>query len=98
MRLSEEEKEAIKGAVRQVFGEDAIVRLFGSRVDDRRKGGDIDLHLEVPKDKGSLADELRFQLELLKALGERKVDVVLYPQGVAVKPIDEIALRTGIQL
>lgn len=98
MRLSEEEKEAIKGAVRQVFGEDAIVRLFGSRVDDRRKGGDIDLHLEVPKDKSSLADELRFQLELLKALEERKVDVVLYPQGAAVKPIDEIALRTGIQL
>ena len=74
MRLSEEEKEAIKGAVKRVFGEDAIVRLFGSRVDDRRKGGDIDLHLEVPKDKSSLANELQFQLELLKAIGERKVE------------------------
>ncbi|MGH8605013.1 MAG: nucleotidyltransferase domain-containing protein, partial [Gammaproteobacteria bacterium] len=40
MRLSDEEKEAIKGAVRQIFGEDAIVRVFGSRVDDRRRGGD----------------------------------------------------------
>ncbi|MGH8608199.1 MAG: nucleotidyltransferase domain-containing protein [Gammaproteobacteria bacterium] len=98
MRLSDEEKAAIKGVVRQVFGEDAIVRVFGSRVDDRRRGGDIDLHLEVPKDKSSLAYELRFQLELLKALGERKVDVVLYAQGAAAKPIDAIALRTGIQL
>lgn len=98
MRLSEEEKETIKGAVRQVFGEDAIVRLFGSRIDDRRKGGDIDLYLEVPKDQSSLAYELQFQLELLQALGERKVDVVLYAQGAAVKPIDQIALRTGIQL
>ena len=67
MRLTPTEIAAIKAAARDAFGETVVVRLFGSRVDDHRRGGDIDLHVEVDppfdiwktKDTpGALASEL----------------------------------------
>ena len=43
MRLTPAEIEAIVRAVHEVFGETARVRVFGSRVRDDLKGGDLDL-------------------------------------------------------
>lgn len=98
MRLSEQEKKAIYHVARAIFGETVRIRLFGSRVDEQRRGGDIDLHLEVDPDQCTLKNELRFRLGLMKALGERKVDVVLHARGGSLKPIDEIAITTGTDL
>lgn len=47
MRLSNADQRVIRAKVAEMFGEDAEVRLFGSRVDDRARGGDIDLFVEV---------------------------------------------------
>lgn len=47
MRLTAAERRAIKSSAATVFGRTATVRLFGSRVDDRARGGDIDLHIEL---------------------------------------------------
>jgi len=41
IRLTEEEFEAIKATVKQVFGNDVRVWIFGSRVNPKLKGGDI---------------------------------------------------------
>ena len=43
MRLDEKEQRIIREGAEQFFGADAVVRLFGSRVADDRRGGDIDL-------------------------------------------------------
>ncbi len=48
MRISPEQAQAIRHLAQEVAGEDARVRLFGSRLDDRARGGDIDLLLELP--------------------------------------------------
>ena len=65
MRLTADEIVATKAAARLACGDDVVVRLFGSRVDDARRGGDIDPHMEVggPIDRwraaglGNLPDE-----------------------------------------
>ncbi len=77
MRLQPEERALIRQAVAETFGTKAAVWLFGSRVDDRRRGGDIDLLIRP--DPTCMDRLLKRNLALLvrleKALGERKIDV-----------------------
>jgi predicted nucleotidyltransferase len=47
MRLTQNEKDSIKKTFLEVFGEGEIY-LFGSRVDDSKRGGDIDLFIRLP--------------------------------------------------
>ena len=46
MRLSPKQITAVKQTAAEVFGPEADIWLFGSRVDDERRGGDIDLLVE----------------------------------------------------
>ena len=46
MRLSADQIEAIKQETAHFFGADARVWLFGSRVDDTARGGDVDLYVQ----------------------------------------------------
>jgi len=46
MRLNQHKIDTIKRATAEIFGKEADVRLFGSRVDDAVRGGDIDLMVE----------------------------------------------------
>jgi predicted nucleotidyltransferase len=46
MRLTHIQKQVICERASKYFGADAHVWLFGSRVDDDSKGGDIDLYIE----------------------------------------------------
>ncbi len=57
MRLSDNERSAIRAAVAKRFGVQARVLLFGSRVDDSRRGDDIDLLVEVPHTLGDSLTE-----------------------------------------
>lgn len=49
MRITPKAREIIRDTTRQVFGQDARVQLFGSRVDDLQRGGDIVLLVELPR-------------------------------------------------
>jgi len=46
MRLSSTQTRVILDCMRQHFGADASVMLFGSRLDDAARGGDVDLLVE----------------------------------------------------
>lgn len=101
MRLSPEEAGTIRAAALEVFGPGTRVRLFGSRADDARRGGDIDLHVEVPGPADAAAlDDMRFRfVDLLHGrLGEQRIDVVVRVAGAALSPIDRIAIAEGVSL
>ncbi len=51
MRLSSRIKNTIKTSIEKTFGNNAEAFLFGSRVDDSIKGGDIDIAIktDLPK-------------------------------------------------
>lgn len=80
MRLTDFEKRAIAAAARAVLPRGARVALFGSRLDDARRGGDLDLLVELPP--GCSADDavrLRSVLaaRLYRDIDERRIDIVL---------------------
>ena len=75
MRLSKYYIDSIKSVFTSVFGTGEIY-LFGSRVDDSKKGGDIDLYIEV-KDKENLFDKkIKFLSKLKQKIEDQKIDVV----------------------
>ncbi|MEH3041110.1 MAG: nucleotidyltransferase domain-containing protein [Sphingomonas paucimobilis] len=81
MRLKPNEVQAIKTAAREAFGEDVVVRLFGSRVRDDLRGGDIDLLVEVEPNLATEAMADRFRDRLFERIDEQKVDVVFAPRS-----------------
>ncbi len=99
MRLSQEQRKAIRGVVREIAGDDAMVLLFGSRVDDRQRGGDVDLLVQLPHDVDDAA-WLAAQLAagISRIMDGRKVDVLISAPNLAVFPIHEQARKTGVVL
>jgi len=99
MRLTQEQIDAIRNSVHEVFGPGAQVWLFGSRVDERRRGGDIDLLVRpaTTHTKPSLASKVRFLNKLERRIGERKVDVVVEVADDS-RPIVRVAHETGVLL
>lgn len=55
--------------------QEAKVYLFGSRVRDNQKGGDIDI-LILSERKLSLADKARIRYAFYEKFGEQKLDLV----------------------
>ncbi|HJS14851.1 MAG TPA: nucleotidyltransferase domain-containing protein [Rheinheimera sp.] len=98
MRLTSSEIIAIKAAVAQVAGTTATVRLFGSRMDDDKQGGDIDLLVEspLPVENSSLT-AARIEAQIIMALGDQKIDVLLKAPNLMHLPIHEVAEK-GILL
>lgn len=99
MRLTEGERDAIVLLARQFFGAGAVVRLFGSRLDDDRDGGDIDLHIEAETPAAAtLRNELGFAVELKDRIGDVPVDVIVRAPGYWPRGIDQVALGSGVVL
>ena len=96
MRLSQFERDTIVTQAQEIFGSQTKVYLFGSRTDDSRRGGDIDLYI-VPVNKDNLwRKEVRLHTQLQLLLGEQKIDIVVaYDTN---RMIEKVALSTGIEL
>jgi len=99
MRLSQADRDLIKTTVADRLGSKASVRLFGSRTDESRRGGDIDLFIETPEAvEGRLGLECALAVELERAFEGRHIDVVITAPNLPERPIDAIARSTGIML
>jgi len=96
MRLSESELAAIRASVRAVFGAEARALVFGSRADDRARGGDLDLFVEVAPGHATLEAELALRERLAPALDDLRLDLVLHERGTPPSPIARIAKRDGV--
>jgi hypothetical protein len=80
MRISPSEQQAIANAARVTLWPGTRVSLFGSRVDDAARGGDIDLLVtppSAPLPADWVARRQRFVARLYRLLDERRIDVVL---------------------
>jgi predicted nucleotidyltransferase len=100
MRLRQKEIEAIKEVTRAIFGENAIIRLFGSRTNDSLKGGDIDLLIHCNRAiSGSEQYQLKikFLVQLKKIIGDQKIDV-LVNSGQHQQNISQNVINDGILL
>lgn len=101
MRLTPHERQVIQQAANDCFGSQTVVRLFGSRTDDERRGGDIDLLIDTPLTDPALIAQahLRFVAKLYTQLGEQKIDVLIdYPSRQVDLPIYQIAREQGVLL
>ena len=95
MRLSKHYKDVIKEKFHQIFGKGEIY-LFGSRVDDSQKGGDIDLYLVVEDHSDIFRKKIRFLAQVKRELGEQKIDVVFNKDKNRL--IEQEAIKWGIKL
>ncbi len=99
MRLTSEQIKAIKDTTYSVLGEGSRVILFGSRVDDAKKGGDIDLLFETEHILDNRVNAIgTLYAALIRKLGDRKIDILLKDPKTPESPILEIARKTGIEL
>lgn len=76
MRLNDRTKKMLLNAIEKSFGK-VDVYLFGSRVDDTKRGGDIDLALDISLPKEQMrSKKARFFVELMKKEFDIPVDIV----------------------
>jgi predicted nucleotidyltransferase len=74
MRINEKEISAIKKNIIQ-FDEDAKIYLFGSRVNDEARGGDIDIL--IISDKIGFSEKIKIRTAIFKEIEEQKIDLVV---------------------
>jgi predicted nucleotidyltransferase len=101
MRITPIQKHIICEAAEKHFGPDVHIWLFGSRVNDQAKGGDIDLYIEpsIQNVADLVMAKLQFLRDLHKKMGEQKIDVVLRrPNSSLNLSVYQIAKKTGIML
>jgi len=94
VRLTSLEREVLKSSI-TAFDKYSKIYLFGSRVDDDKKGGDIDIL--IVSDKITRADKREIRLDFYEKFGEQKLDIII-DDGSFSKPFSKIALKNGVSL
>lgn len=95
MRLEPYEIKAIKDSFISNFHSGKIY-IFGSRVDDSKRGGDIDLYIEPIETHNLVSKKIDFLVDLKSKIGDQKIDVVINRGKNEL--IDIVAKQQGVLL
>jgi predicted nucleotidyltransferase len=99
MRLTSAQIDTIKSTATAVLGEGAQVTLFGSRVNDKLKGGDIDLLLEADHPVANKPQAIgQIYAKLIRQLGDRKIDIMIKDPNSIEAAVFNIAKQHGVRL
>ena len=96
MRLQQYERECIIALANTIFGQGSKVILFGSRVYDHLKGGDIDLYIQPAQQEDLSQKKIDFLVALKTKIGDQKIDLVLAKDKLRL--IEQEALNKGVEL
>ena len=75
MRLSEYEHQILLKHCNALFPHSRLY-LFGSRTDDKKRGGDIDLYLETEDKSDLFRRKITFLSKVKRDLGDQKIDLI----------------------
>jgi predicted nucleotidyltransferase len=95
MRITDQEKNAIIDAVNSTDS-NAKVWLFGSRIDDSKKGGDIDIAILSEKIDKDVMQKIQVRRLICDRIGEQKIDI--FTTNSEKEAIFRLAVEEGIQL
>ena len=96
MRIEKEDIKIIKDTILKQIP-DAKIKLFGSRIDDSKKGGDIDIFVESLQEI-SLRTRLDILTEIELAGVDRKVDIVIKTPKSNRLSIYDVIEKEGVEL
>lgn len=83
MRLNKQQIHTIRQYAKECFGNDSEVYLFGSRVHDNMKRGDIDLLIKTNQEY--FERKMNFLTKLNITLGLQKIDVIVQTKNIENK-------------
>ena len=95
MRLNEKYIKVIKKYFFEIFNHGEIY-LFGSRADDSKKGGDIDLYLVVEDKRNIFRKKIKYLAKTKRELGEQKIDIIFNMDKERL--VEKEARQWGIKL
>ncbi len=95
MRVLKPEINIIKNNILK-FDKDAEVYLFGSRVDDNKKGGDIDIL--IVSDFITKYDLIKIEYLIFQQIDEQKIDFIISKKNITNNFIKMILSKNVINL
>ena len=76
MRLQKQEIQTILQVAKSIYGQKVKVYLFGSRLDNSKRGGDIDLLIRTEDEEKGVLARIRMIAQLKSLLGDQKIDII----------------------
>lgn len=95
MRLTKEQAQTLKTSI-LTARPTAKVYLFGSRVYDDKKGGDIDI-LILDETSLSISEKVQIERTYWKKYGEQKIDLICF-SPTSAHPFKQVALQDAIRI
>ncbi len=97
MRLTLQQIQSIRAVAVQTAGDNARIRVFGSRLDDAGRGGDLDLMIELSDAVANPALlAARISARVSRTLQGRKVDVLISAPNLQRLTIHDVAYQEGV--